>query len=171
MTGNRKDHIWVWKHKEKEDKVWHITSKGEGGLWRPHGTLSPDRWPPGRCPFRDPRRIRGLRRPRRIRGLRRPRRIWGLRRPWRIRGLRWPWRVAPPPQIFLGKLIISGGRSGGADAGGRSGGVEGELDRASGDEGELDGTSVGQGELDGTGLLYMRPLQWWLRTFRMIKVK
>ncbi len=21
MTGNRKDHIWVWKHKEKEDKV------------------------------------------------------------------------------------------------------------------------------------------------------
>ncbi len=23
MTGNRKDHIRVWKHKEKEDKVWH----------------------------------------------------------------------------------------------------------------------------------------------------
>ncbi len=22
-TGNRKDHIRVWKHKEKEDKVWH----------------------------------------------------------------------------------------------------------------------------------------------------
>ncbi len=21
MTGNRKDHIWVWKHKEEEDKV------------------------------------------------------------------------------------------------------------------------------------------------------
>ncbi len=24
MTGNRKDHIWVWKHKEKEDKVWQL---------------------------------------------------------------------------------------------------------------------------------------------------
>ncbi len=22
MTGNRKDHKWVWKHKEKEDKFW-----------------------------------------------------------------------------------------------------------------------------------------------------
>ncbi len=55
MTGNRKNHIRVWKHKEKEDKVWHypppppppsnrrvprrMTSKGEGGwvLWRPQG--------------------------------------------------------------------------------------------------------------------------------------
>ncbi len=49
MTGNRKDHIRVWKHKEKEDKVWHYPPlaigasrvirhrKGRGGwaLWRP----------------------------------------------------------------------------------------------------------------------------------------
>ncbi len=36
---------------------------------------------------------------------------------------------SPPPKIFLGKLPISGGRSGA---------VEGELDRASGGKGELD---------------------------------
>ncbi len=42
-----------------------MTSKGEGGwaLWRPQGSRRPDRWPPGRCPFRDTWRIRGLRRP------------------------------------------------------------------------------------------------------------
>ncbi len=32
-----------------------MTSKGEGGwaLWRAQGSRRPDRWPPGRCPFRD----------------------------------------------------------------------------------------------------------------------
>ncbi len=73
-----------------------MTSKGEGGrggggegvgALEASRTWRPDRWPPGRCPFRDPRRIRGLRRPRRIRALRQPRRIRGLRRPRRILGL------------------------------------------------------------------------------------
>ncbi len=50
---------------------------------------------------------------------------------------------SPPPKIFLGKLPISGGRSGA---------VEGELDRASGGKGELDGTSGAKGELDGTSV-------------------
>ncbi len=67
--------------------------------------------PPGRCPFWEPWRVRGLGRPWRsgelgqpwqVRGLGRPWRIgelgwpwWirGLRRPWRIGDLGWPWRV------------------------------------------------------------------------------
>ncbi len=80
-----------------------ITSKGEGGwaLWRPQGTCSPGRWPPGQCPFREPWRVRGLGRPWRsgelewpwwIRGLRRPWRSGELGWPWWIRGLRRPWR-------------------------------------------------------------------------------
>ncbi len=24
LTGNRKDHIWVWKHKDEEEKVWQV---------------------------------------------------------------------------------------------------------------------------------------------------
>ncbi len=97
-----------------------MTSKGEGGwaLWRPQGSRRPDRWPPGRCPFRDTWRIRGLRRPRRIRGLRRPRRNrelgmppWRSRElempPWRSRKLGRPWRVAPP-QNSLGEPLLRG---------------------------------------------------------------
>ncbi len=61
---------------------------------------------------------------------------------------------SPPPQIFLRKFFISGGRSGGADAGGRSGGADvrgsGEPDGTSRCSGEPDGTSRGTGEPDGT---------------------
>ncbi len=77
MTGNRKDHIWAWKHQEEGNKVWHytpppppslppnrrvpcrITSNGEGrwALWRPKEAWRQYRWPPGRCPFRDQWRI------------------------------------------------------------------------------------------------------------------
>ncbi len=95
MMGNRKDHIRVRRQRQRKTNCditppsnrripRRMTSKGEGGwaLWRPQGSRRPDRWPPGRCPFRDTRRIRGLRRPRRTgthgpaatadRGLRRP---------------------------------------------------------------------------------------------------
>ncbi len=90
-------------------QVWHYpppnrlipcrtTSNGEGPwvLWTwkgPQGTWRQDRWPPGRCPFRDQRRSREFGRPWCIQGLGRPWRIRGLRRPWRIRGLGWPWRI------------------------------------------------------------------------------
>ncbi len=42
-------------------------------LWRPQGTQRQDRRPPGRRPFRDPRRSRELGR---------PWLIWGIGRPW-----------------------------------------------------------------------------------------
>ncbi len=61
---------------------------------------------------------------------------------------------SPPPKKLLGKLFISGGHSGGADAGGRSGGADvrgsGEPDGTSRGSGEPDGTSRGSGEPDGT---------------------
>ncbi len=82
MMGNRKDHIRVRRQRQRKTNCditppsnrripRRMTSKGRGG-GRSGGlkVLGPDRWPPGRCPFRDtwrPRRIRGLRRPRRIR--------------------------------------------------------------------------------------------------------
>ncbi len=61
----------------------------------------------------------------------------------------------PPPQIFLGRLFLSGGCSGGVVAKG-SGEPDGtsrgsvEPDGASRGSGEPDGTSRGSGELDGT---------------------
>ncbi len=57
---------------------------------------------------------------------------------------------SPPPKILLGKLPISGGRSGSAEGAlDRTSGGQGELDGTSGVKGELDGTSGGPGELDG----------------------
>ncbi len=106
MMGIRKDHIRVRRQRQRKTNCditppsnrrvpRRMTSKGEGGLalWRPQGSRRPDRWPPGRCLFRDTWRIRGLRRPRRIRGLRRPRRSRELGRPWRV----------APPQNSLGE--------------------------------------------------------------------
>ncbi len=58
---------------------------------------------------------------------------------------------SPPPKMFLGKLPMSGGRSGAVESElDRASGGKGELDGTSGAKGELDGTSVGQGELDRT---------------------
>ncbi len=139
-----------------------ITSKGEGwALWRPQGTCSPGRWPPGRgaqvaLADREPR-------------------------------VAMADRVYAPPKIFFasspageypvrasgdegeldgtsgdegelggasgdeGKLDETNfrGRSGSAKLDRVSGG-RGELDGASGDNGEMDGTSGEEDELDGT---------------------
>ncbi len=116
MTGNRKDHIRVWKPRKRKTKSditpppsnrrvpRRTTSKGEGGV----GALEASKtWRTGQVvPFRDPWRLRGLRRPRRIRGIpaamaeQGARRHGGLgchggsgiRRPWRSTVLGRPWR-------------------------------------------------------------------------------
>ncbi len=92
---------------------------GGGALWRPQGTRRPDRRPPGRRLFRDPRwsrelwepqRSRGLGRPWRVRGLGRPRRVRGLGRPRRVRGLGRPRRVRDLGGY--GRAEVSGGHGG-----------------------------------------------------------
>ncbi len=52
-----------------------------------------DRRPPGRRPFWEPWRVRGLGRPWRSGELGRPWRVRGLGRPWRIGELGWPWWI------------------------------------------------------------------------------
>ncbi len=72
-------------------------SNGEGGgcaLEASRDTeTGEDRRPPGRCPFRDPRRSRELGQPWRFSELGRPWRVKELGRPWRVRSLRQPWRI------------------------------------------------------------------------------
>ncbi len=104
-----------------------ITSKGEGwALWRPQGTCSPGRWPPGRgaqvaLADREPR-------------------------------VAMADRVYAPPKIFFASSpageypVRASGDEGELDG---TSGDEGELGGASGDEGELDGTSGDEGELGG----------------------
>ncbi len=98
---------------------YDIERGGGVGALEASRTGRPDRWPPGRCPFRDPRRIRGLRRPRRIRGLGRPRRIRRLGRPRRAGraagGVEGPPRTADQDQrqrrssiFLLGPSICHG---------------------------------------------------------------
>ncbi len=67
---------------------------GRGALWRPLGTGLQDGKPPGRCPFRDPRRSRELRGPWQSRGVRRPWRIRQSRGPWQDRQSLEPWRAS-----------------------------------------------------------------------------
>ncbi len=95
--------------------VPHRTPSNGGGwaLWRPQGTRRKDRRPPGRRPFRDPRRSGELRR---------PWRVSELGRPWRVRlrgrgpsphpGL-YGWSpTTPPPPNFLGESRGSRGHLG-----------------------------------------------------------
>ncbi len=71
----------------------HPTGRGRGALEALKDTeTGQDRRPPGRRPFWEPWRVRGLGRPWRIRGLGRPWRSRELGRPWRVRELGRPWR-------------------------------------------------------------------------------
>ncbi len=92
--GHRTD-ITPPSRKARPAPLQHQQGGGEGGaLWRPLGTGLQDGKPPGRCPFRDPRRSRELRGPWQSRGVRRPWRIrqsWG---PWQDRQSREPWRAS-----------------------------------------------------------------------------